>query len=149
MPPSAACNPHIQALPVVATYGSLQHFWSSRVRSSAFYSFVQVQNTEAQPGLTYHQGNYTGGNLIWNPFGSLTVGGEFLYGWRDNKDGSTAMHPGFSSARSITSCETNTRGRDIRTPKNAKLAKTSRQGHSHFVIGSNKELYLCGKSMIF
>ena len=45
---SSLQNPHIQALPVVATYGSLQHFWSERVRSSAFYSFVQVQNTEAQ-----------------------------------------------------------------------------------------------------
>ncbi len=32
-------------------------------------------------------------NLIWNPFGSLTVGGEFLYGWRDNKDGSTGNAP--------------------------------------------------------
>ena len=92
---SSLQNPHIQALPVVATYGSLQHFWSDRVRSSAFYSFVQVQNTEAQPGSTYHQGNYTGGNLIWNPFGSLTVGGEFLYGWRDNKDGSTGNAPRF------------------------------------------------------
>ena len=90
---SSLQNPHIQALPVVATYGALQHFWSERVRSSAFYSFVQVQNTEAQLGATYHQGNYTGGNLIWNPFGSLTVGGEFLYGWRDNKDGSTGNAP--------------------------------------------------------
>ena len=92
---SSLQNPHIQALPVVATYGSLQHFWSERVRSSAFYSFVQVQNTEAQLGGAYHQGNYTGGNLIWNPFGSLSVGGEFLYGWRDNKDGSTGNAPRF------------------------------------------------------
>ena len=92
---SSLQNPHIQALPVVATYGSLQHFWSERIRSSAFYSFVQVQNTEAQLGGTYHQGNYTGGNLIWNPFGSLLVGGEFLYGWRDNKDGSTGNAPRF------------------------------------------------------
>jgi len=90
---SSLQNPHIQALPVVATYGSIQHFWTSRVRSSVMYSFVQVQNTETQPGSTYHQGNYTAGNLIWNPFGSLTVGGEFLYGWRDNKDGSTGNAP--------------------------------------------------------
>jgi DcaP outer membrane protein len=88
-------NPHIQALPVVATYGALQHFWVERLRSSAIYSFVQVQNTEAQLGSVYHQGNYTGGNLIWNPFGSLTVGGEFLYGWRNNKDGSTGNAPRF------------------------------------------------------
>ena len=86
-------NPHLQALPVVATYGALQHFWLPQLRSSIIYSFVQVQNTEAEPGSTYRQGNYTAGNLIWNPFGSLTVGGEFLYGWRDNKDGTTGNAP--------------------------------------------------------
>ena len=32
---SSLQNPHIQALPVVGTYGALQHFWSSRLRSSA------------------------------------------------------------------------------------------------------------------
>jgi hypothetical protein len=90
---SSLQNPHIQALPVIATYGGLQHFWIARLRSNIVYSFVQVQNTVAQPGSTYHQGNYTAGNLIWNPFGSLTVGGEFLYGWRDNKDRSTGNAP--------------------------------------------------------
>ncbi len=90
---SSLQNPHIQALPVVATYGSLQHFWVERLRSSAFYSYVQVQNTVAEPGATYHQGNYTGGNLIWNPFGSLTVGGEFLYGWRVNEDKTSGNAP--------------------------------------------------------
>ena len=90
---SSLQNPHIQALPVVATYGALQHFWNERVRSSAIYSFVQVQNTEAQIASIYHQGQYMGGNLIWNPFGSLTVGGEFLYGWRVNKDNSTGNAP--------------------------------------------------------
>jgi hypothetical protein len=90
---SSLQNPHIQALPVVATYGALQHFWNDRVRSSAIYSFVQVQNTEAQLPSIYHQGQYMGGNLIWNPFGSLTVGGEFLYGWRVNKDDSTGNAP--------------------------------------------------------
>ena len=90
---SSLQNPHIQALPVVATYGGLQHFWVPRLRSSIVYSFVQVQNTVAQPGSTYHQGNYTAGNLIWNPFGSLTLGGEFLYGWRVNKDGTSGNAP--------------------------------------------------------
>ena len=90
---SSLQNPHIQALPVVATYGGLQHFWFDKLRSSIVYSFVQVQNTFAQPGSVYHQGNYTVGNLIWNPYGSLTVGAEFLYGWRVNKDGSSGNAP--------------------------------------------------------
>ena len=86
-------NPHLKALPVVATYGGFQHFCFPRLRSSVVYGFVQVQNTEAQPGGTFHQSNYSAGNLIWNPFGSLTVGSEFLYGWRVNKDNSSGNAP--------------------------------------------------------
>jgi hypothetical protein len=53
------------------------------------YGFAQVQNTEAEPGCAFHQSNYAADNLIWNPYGSLTLGMEFLYGWRVNKDGSS------------------------------------------------------------
>jgi len=88
-------NPMLKPLPVVATYGGFQHFWYPRLRSSVVYGFVQVQNTEAQPGSTFHQSNYSAGNLIWNPFGSLTLGMEFLYGWRVNKDGSSGNAPRF------------------------------------------------------
>jgi hypothetical protein len=86
-------NPELKAVPVVATYGGFQHFWVPRLRSSVVYGFVQVQNTEAQPGSVFHQSNYTAVNLIWNPYGSLTLGPEFLYGWRVNKDGSTGNAP--------------------------------------------------------
>jgi hypothetical protein len=88
-------NPMLRPLPVVATYGGFQHIWFPRLRSSVVYGFVQVQNTEAQPGSTFHQSNYSAGNLIWNPFGSLTLGMEFLYGWRVNKDGSSGNAPRF------------------------------------------------------
>jgi hypothetical protein len=86
-------NPELKAVPVVATYFGFQHFWASRLRSNVVYGFVQVQNTEAQPGSVFHQSNYTALNLIWNPYGSLTLGPEFLYGWRVNKDGSTGNAP--------------------------------------------------------
>jgi hypothetical protein len=33
------------------------------------------------------------GNLLWNPFGTLNVGTEFLYGWRVLKDNSSANAP--------------------------------------------------------
>lgn len=86
-------NPSLKALPVVAPYGGYQHFWTPRFRSSIVYGFVQVQNTEFQPGAAFHQSNYSAGNLIWSPIGSLTVGAEFLYGWRVNKDSSTGNAP--------------------------------------------------------
>jgi len=86
-------DPHIRALPVVGTYGGYQHFWFSRLRSNAIYGFVQVADTVVEPGSTFHQSNYAAGNLIWNPFGSLNLGAEFLYGWRVNKDGTKGNAP--------------------------------------------------------
>jgi hypothetical protein len=70
-----------------------QHYWASKVRSSAIYGFDQVTNTAFQPGSTYHKSNYMAGNLIWNVFGSLNVGTEFLYGWAKKKDNSSANAP--------------------------------------------------------
>jgi hypothetical protein len=89
----SAQNPTLTAVPVVATYGGFQHFWVPRLRSSAVYGYVQVQNTAFQPGPTFHQSNYTAGNLIWNPYHSLTVGTEFLYGWRVNKNDASGNAP--------------------------------------------------------
>src|SRR3954464_1628280 len=84
---------HLKAVPVVAAYGSYQHFWMDRLRSSLMYGFVQVDNTTFQPGTVFHQSNYTAANLIWNVVGSLHVGTEFLYGWVVKKDGSTGNVP--------------------------------------------------------
>jgi len=64
-------EPRLRATPVVAPYFGYQHYWASKVRSSAIYGFDQVTNTAFQPGSTYHKSNYTAGNLIWNVFGSL------------------------------------------------------------------------------
>jgi DcaP outer membrane protein len=89
----SAQNTKLTAVPVVATYGGFQHFWVPRLRSNAVYGFLQVQNTAFQPGPTFHESNYMAGNLIWNPYHSLTVGTEFLYGWRVNKNNATGNAP--------------------------------------------------------
>jgi hypothetical protein len=89
----SATNPELKALPVIATYGAYQHFWLERLRSSIIYGFVQVNNTAFQPLSTFHQSNYSATNLIWNPVGSLNIGGEFLYGWVVKKDGSSGNAP--------------------------------------------------------
>ena len=86
-------DPRLKALPVFASYGAYQHFWTSKLRSSLIYGFAQIQNTEFQGGSVFHQSNYSAGNIIWNAIGSLNIGAEFLYGWRVNKDGSSANAP--------------------------------------------------------
>ena len=79
--PADAANPHLEAVPLTAVYGAYQHYWDKKLRSSAVYGFAQTQNTDLEPGSSYHQSNYGAANIIWNPIGSLNVGTEILYGW--------------------------------------------------------------------
>jgi hypothetical protein len=79
--PADAARPHLKAVPLTAVYGGYQHYWLKQLRSSAVYGFAQTDNTDLQSTTSYHQSNYAAGNLIWNPFGSLNVGAEVLYGW--------------------------------------------------------------------
>ena len=70
-----------------------QHYWLKTLRSSAIYSYAAVNNTNLSAATTYNHGTYTGANLIWNPYGSLNVGAEFLYGWAMEQNGLKANAP--------------------------------------------------------
>jgi hypothetical protein len=91
--PISNSQPHLRALPIIAPYFGYQHYWAPKVRSSIIYGFDQVTNTAYEPGTTYHKSNYMATNIIWNPFGSLNVGTEFLYGWVKYKNNSSANDP--------------------------------------------------------
>jgi hypothetical protein len=91
--PISATNLSLRALPLFATYGSYQHYWSPALRSSATLGFMQVDNTDFQSDHTYHKSTYSAVNLIWNPVGTLDVGAEFLYGWVTEKSGAHASEP--------------------------------------------------------
>jgi hypothetical protein len=83
----------ISATPAVGVEASYQHFWIKRFRSSAVYSYAAVNNTSLASASTYNHATYTGANLIWNPYGSLNVGAEFLYGWVMKQNGLKANAP--------------------------------------------------------
>jgi hypothetical protein len=89
----SSTEPWLKAIPTVGTSFGYQHYWAAKVRSSVIYSFAQVDNSVYQPGTTYHKSNYVATNLIWNVYGSLNVGTEFLYGWVVRKDNSSANAP--------------------------------------------------------
>lgn len=86
----------LKATPAVGVEAAYQHYWLRNLRSSAVYSYAAVNNTalfaSAAPG-TYNHATYTGSNLIWNPYGSLNVGAEFLYGWAMEQNGLKANAP--------------------------------------------------------
>lgn len=93
--PSSATS--LEATPAVGVEAAYQHFWVKSLRSSAFYSYAAVNNTSFNTsfgsGGTYNHGTYTGANLIWNPYGSLNIGAEFLYGWIVEQNGQKANAP--------------------------------------------------------
>ena len=86
-------DPVLEAVPVGGFYGGYQHIWCDKLRSSVVYGFLQAQNTAAQVGSQFHRTEYNAVNLIWSPFAQVTLGTEFLYGWRVNKDNSTGNAP--------------------------------------------------------
>ena len=46
------------------------------------------EGSDVEPAATaYKDGYYASGNLLFNPFGSLNVGVEYLYGSHEQKDG--------------------------------------------------------------
>jgi DcaP outer membrane protein len=91
--PTSAPTPHLQATPAVGVEAAYQHYWLKTLRSSAIYSYAAVDNTNLSAASTYNHGTYTGANLIWNPFGSLNLGAECLYGWAMDQNGQKANAP--------------------------------------------------------
>jgi hypothetical protein len=83
----------LEATPAVGVEAAHQHYWLKNLRSSAIYSYAAVNNTNLAAIITYNHATYTGTNLIWNPFGTLNVGAEFLYGWVMDQNGFKANVP--------------------------------------------------------
>ena len=91
-------NPHLKATPALGVEAAYQHYWMKPLRSNLIYGYAAVENTNFVPpaGVTFNPFNhshYSAANLIWNPYGSLNVGAEFLYGGQVLKDGSFAYAP--------------------------------------------------------
>jgi len=75
-------------LPVLGIVSFLDHNWSDRFSSSIGYSLVNIENSNAQNPSDFHQGHYALTNLLYHPVPSVTVGGEFQFGRRENfRDG--------------------------------------------------------------
>jgi DcaP outer membrane protein len=91
--PRSETDLSLKALPVFAPWISYQHHWTRSVRSSATFGWLQVPSTAFTPGSTYHKSSYTSANVIWNPYGSLSFGTEFMYGWVQQKDGEHSNAP--------------------------------------------------------
>jgi hypothetical protein len=83
----------LEATPALGVEAAYQHYWLKTVRSSLVYSYAGVHNTDLAASATYNHGTYTAGNVIWNPYGSLNLGAELLYGWTMERNGQKANDP--------------------------------------------------------
>jgi hypothetical protein len=82
-------EPHLTAIPAIGGHGAYQHYWLGSLRSNLVYGYSHAHNTGIQADSTYRTSHYAAANVIWNPFGTLDVGAEYLLGWYERKDRQT------------------------------------------------------------
>ena len=62
----------------------LDHTWNEMMTSSIGYSRVDISNSNGQAANAYKSGQYLSGNLLFTPAKNVLMGGELLWGHRDN-----------------------------------------------------------------
>ncbi len=76
----------LETLKVTSGYLSFQHWWNERMRSTATYSWVDVDNLSFQLPVDYNRTKRASINFIWSPIRDMEIGTEFLWGQRVNND---------------------------------------------------------------
>jgi hypothetical protein len=92
-PADAVFNPvtlELETIGVFSTYGGIQHWWTETIRSNAVFGYVKAYNPGFIGDDRLDNTSYFAGNLVWNPWKSVTVGVEYLRGRRENADGESA-----------------------------------------------------------
>lgn len=77
----------LQTQKAIGGYVSYQHWWTTRLRSTAVYGQVVVDVAGVQPDSTLERSYYAAANLIWSPLPRVNVGIEFLHGRRKDAGG--------------------------------------------------------------
>lgn len=70
-------------------FAGIRHAWNDTCRSSATYSRAEAETDPRQPDDAFESSQYVLGNLLCKANRFLTVGVEYDYGTRGNKDGRT------------------------------------------------------------
>ena len=84
----------IVALPTWSAYGSYQHFWAERWRSTVTYGYLHVNTTSitsptltGNPNSDFKSTQYSEANLMYSPGAGFTIGAGLLWGQHVIKDG--------------------------------------------------------------
>ena len=79
-------NGNLKTLQVIAGYVAYQHWWRESARSTLNLSWVDVENRSFQDDFAYHKTFRGAVNYIWSPTPRIDLGGEIIYGSRENKN---------------------------------------------------------------
>ena len=86
---------NLEPLGAVGGYVDFEHQWTQwettrvmKLRSSFIWSFVSVNNLEFQPDDAYKRTNRLSVNVVFSPIERIDLGLEYIYGVRENKNGS-------------------------------------------------------------
>jgi hypothetical protein len=79
-----------EALPILGALVYYDHYWSNKWSSSVGYSLTSQDNSAGQTASAYKQGQYASVNLLHYPAKNVMVGGELLWGERENLNGNSA-----------------------------------------------------------
>jgi hypothetical protein len=80
-------NGELELIDVVSGYVSGQHWWGRTMRSNLTFGYVKLDNPGFVGDDFYKQTLRLSGNLLWSPTPRVTLGGELLWGERENEDG--------------------------------------------------------------
>ncbi len=83
-------NGKLKTLPVIAGYVAYQHWWRESSRSTLNLSWVDVDNRSFEDDNAYHKTFRGAVNYIWSPTSRIDLGGEIIYGSRENKNNDKA-----------------------------------------------------------
>lgn len=67
---------------------SYEHHWNDAFRSTAMVGYANSDPLGWQTGETFESSTYASANLMWQVLPYLTLGAEYSFGQRENKDGS-------------------------------------------------------------
>lgn len=104
-PDGTIAKPVAAAVPLLGFIAYYDHYWSDRWSTSLGYSRTEVNNTDLQTADAFNIGQYASANLLYYPAKNVFLGGEMLWGRRDDNGGANgddfrfqfSVHYGFSS----------------------------------------------------
>lgn len=78
------------------------HAWREDLTSALGYSQHRQDNTAGQAGDALHTGSYASANLLYTLTRNVLVGGEVIWGRRENKDGAAASASRFQFSTRVS-----------------------------------------------